>query len=294
MRTVTGSTQPGQAPLVGFSWDMTSEHDRLAPYAARLTGPDRAFMVGPYARDLETVERAVRFCEEHDLVPLLHTLDLDLCGLDPVDDVLVKRLGEAARRLGVEWVTTDLAMWTKDGESLVEALVPMPWVAEAVDYVVPRIERMQELLGVRVAVENSSYAYVVGDANPFTLQCEIARRADAVVVYDVGHHLIASRVSGIGTEDLMPDDYAWDLVVESHLSGVTVLAAGDGRLTADDQHAAPISEELWLLARRYMPKARALRAMVAESEGIHGEDLVAKVGRMADEVRIWRGERAPA
>ncbi|MEW2574735.1 multinuclear nonheme iron-dependent oxidase [Streptomyces syringium] len=289
MRTVSEAAPPGARPLVGFSWDMTSEHERLAPFAERLAGEDRAFMVGPYARDAATVDEAVRFCEQHALVPLLHTLDLDLCGLDPVDDELVKQLGDAVRRLGVSWVTTDLAMWTKDGESLVEALVPMPWIEDSVDYVVPRVERMQELLGVRVAVENSAYAYVVGDANPFALQSEIARRADAFMVYDVGHHLIASEVSGIATDALMPEDFAWDRVVEGHLSGVTVLAADDG-VTADDQHAAPIREELWLLARRHLPAATGLRAMVAESEGIRGEDLVAKVGRMAAEVRIWRGE----
>ncbi|GAA2434410.1 DUF692 family multinuclear iron-containing protein [Streptomyces mauvecolor] len=291
MRTVTDAAPPGGPPLVAFSWDMTTEHDRLAPFAAQLTGTDRAFMVGPYARDMTTIDEALRFCDQYDLVPLLHTLDLDLCGLDPIDETLVRQLGVAARRLGVEWVTTDLAMWTKDGEALVEALVPMPWIADAVDYVVPRVERMQELLGVRVAVENSSYAYVIGDANPFTLQSEIVVRADAAMVYDVGHHLIASTVSGISTDDLMPADYAWDRVVESHLSGVTVLAAEDGP-TADDQHAAPISEELWQLARRHMPEARGLRAMVAESEGIRGEDLVTKVGRLAAEVEIWRKDGA--
>lgn len=280
---------PGQPPLVAFSWDITSEHHRLAPCAPRLAGPGRAFMAGPYARDAATVETAVRFCEQHGLVPLLHTLDLDLCGLDPVDEQLVKQLAEAVRRLGVTWVTTDLAMWTKDGEALVEALVPMPWTEDAVEHVVPRVERMQDLLGVRIAVENSSYAYATGDANPFALQAEIARRADAYLAYDVGHHLIAATVAGARADELMPDDFAWDRVVEGHLSGVTVLAEDDG-ITADDQHAAPIREELWQLARRHLPRASALRAMVAESEGIRGEDLVAKVDRMAREVRSWRGE----
>jgi hypothetical protein len=97
---VTEAAPPGGPPLVAFSWDMTTEHDRLAPFAGQLTGADRAFMVGPYARDMTTIDEALRFCDEYDLVPLLHTLDLDLCGLDPIDETLVKQLGVAARRLG--------------------------------------------------------------------------------------------------------------------------------------------------------------------------------------------------
>lgn len=276
----------GDTPLVAMSWDMTTEHDRLTPYAEDLVRHARSFMVGPYARDASIVDEALRFCSRYDLVPLLHTLDLDLCGLDPLEEDVVAQLGGAARRLGVEWVTTDLAMWAKDGESLVEALVPMPWIADAVDYIVPRVERIQDILGVRVAVENSSYAYVLGEDNPFDIQSEIVRRADSYAAFDVGHYLIATEVTGEDTRTFLPRDFCWDKVVEAHLSGVTVLDAPNG-VVADDQHPAPISEQLWDLAGRTLPAAPHLRAVVAESEGMQGRDLVDKVARLAEEVARW-------
>jgi uncharacterized protein (UPF0276 family) len=281
---MTGSREAA-VPLIAASWDITSEHEKLEPYAGEVAAD--AFLIGPYAWDMQSVDKGLKFCKDYGLTPLLHTLDLDLCGLDPLNEALVANLGAIARRLQVGWVTTDLAMWMRDDEALVEALVPMPWTEDAIDYIVPRVTRVQEILGLPVALENSSYAYVVGDANPFEIQCAIAKATDSLMVFDVGHYLIASVTSGVDLDSLLPRDFLWERVVEGHISGVTILSARDG-VIADDQHATPISEQLWELAAATMPRARQLRYMVAESEGISGPDLVGKVRRMRAEVARWQ------
>jgi uncharacterized protein (UPF0276 family) len=274
-------------PLIGLSWDVTTEHAKLEPATRRYLPAAEAFMVGPYAGDTAAVDLALEYCLRHGFSPLVHTLDLDLCGIDPLDSRVLSGLADAVRRLGVDWVTTDLAMWSYRGQPLVDNLVAIPWVDGVVEHVVPRVIRIQEELGVRVAVENSAYAFGVGELNPYSVQDEIARRADARLCFDVGHALITAEVTGRDPVDLIPDDFSWDLVVEGHLAGVTTLACSDG-VTSDDQHRAPIAPRVFSLAARTLAQADNLVAWVAESEGITAGDLAHKVAAMHREVRLWR------
>jgi uncharacterized protein (UPF0276 family) len=273
-------------PLVSLSWDVSTEHDTLAPHIERYAPWVDAFMVGPYADDEAAVDLAIDFCSRHGLTPLLHALDLDLCGLDPLDPETLALLATAVRRLGVEWVTADLAMWSWGGQPLVDNLVPIPWVEGVVEHVVPRVRQIQDALGVQVAVENSSYAFGVGDLDPFAVQAIIADDADAVLCFDVGHALITAEVIGVDPFKLVPTDFPWERVMEGHVAGVTSLQVKAG-ITSDDQHRAPIADRVWDLAAATLGQAENLVVWVAESEGITAADLVRKVAAMHAQVRQW-------
>ncbi len=273
-------------PLVSLSWDITTEHDRLAPHTDRYAPWVDAFMVGPYANDEAAIDLTVEYCGRHGLTPLVHALDLDLCGLDPLDPDVLRGLRTAAQRLGVEWITADLAMWSWGGQPLVDNLVAIPWVEGVVEHVVPRVRQIQDALGVQVAIENSSYAFGVGDLDPFAVQAIIADEADAVLCFDVGHALITAEVIDADPYTVVPADFPWSLVVEGHVAGVTSLQVGAG-VTSDDQHRAPIADRIWDLAAATLGRAENLVVWVAESEGISAPDLARKVAAMHAQVRQW-------
>ena len=156
-----------------------------------------------------------------------------------------------------------------------------------VEHVVERVRVIQDVLGVRVAVENSAYGFGIGDLNPFAVQAEIAQRADAWLCFDVGHTLITAEVTGRDVAELVPDDFPWELVVEAHVAGVTTLPYSNG-FTSDDQHGAPITDRICALAERTLSRAENLVVWVAESESIKAPDLARKVERMHREVRRWK------
>jgi uncharacterized protein (UPF0276 family) len=276
-----------QYPIVGFSWDITTEHDTLAARTDRYLPWAEAFMVGPYTGDDASIDTAIDYCMRYGLTPLIHTLDLDLCGIEPLNPQLLAQLAAMVHRLGVEWVTADLAMWVRRGQLLVDNLMAAPWVDGVVEHTIPRVRQIQDALGARVAIENSAHCFGVGHLNPFAIQAQIAAETDAYLCFDVGHTLITAEVTGQDPDELMPADFPWDLVVEGHVAGVTSLACADG-VTSDDQHRAPIADRIWKLAGCTLAKAQNLVAWVAESEGISAPDLSRKVATMHAEIRRWQ------
>lgn len=142
---------------VCFSCDSITDMD-VAELTAREVGSDATwFSVGILADDQELALRSTEFCRRHGLHALFHPLDLDICGTDPLDDRLLRALGERAAELDSPWLNIDLAMWVRDGETLLESLVPMPLVDEAVDWAVDRIKHAQDVIGRPLTIENAPY-----------------------------------------------------------------------------------------------------------------------------------------
>src|SRR6266481_1009948 len=95
-------------------------------------------------RALQVLER-VR--NDHPLV--LHGVSLSIGGTDPLDAVYLRALRDLADRFAPAWVSDHLC-WTGVDAHNLHDLLPLPWTEELLAHRLPRVERVQEVLGQRL------------------------------------------------------------------------------------------------------------------------------------------------
>lgn len=272
---------------VCFSCDSLTAADIAEETAQQVGSLASWYGVGILADDQALALRWAEFCRRHGLHALFHPLDLDICGTDPLDDRVLRALGDRARELGSGWLNIDLAMWVRRGEALLESLVPMPLVDESVDWAVERIKHAQDVIGRPLTIENAPYPFVVGDRDILTLMSRIAERADCLMTIDVGH-LYGLRTQS-GLDPVLPSDadIAWDRVVEAHMSGTFTRRFDGGVRVVDDKHDWPVCEEVWEAAEALLPRAPYLRSVMVEAEGMGVSELSESVRRFARRTEQW-------
>lgn len=84
-----------------------------------------------------------------------HGLSLSLGGPTPLDEVFLRKIRSFLDLHKVELYTEHLSYCSDDGH--LYDLMPIPFTAEAVEYVAQRIRQTQDMLGRRIAVENASF-----------------------------------------------------------------------------------------------------------------------------------------
>ncbi|MGW1867263.1 multinuclear nonheme iron-dependent oxidase [Streptomyces mauvecolor] len=268
-------------PVLGLSTDSMTERELAAEVVRRSTRPVTAFSAAALCGQDDLVQDLRAFSEGNGLSVYFHALDLDLCGIDPVDPGMVRQIAEYAKILGSPWITTDFAMWVLHGETLIENMVPVPLTREAVDWVGDRVKHIQDIAQMPVIGENPPYPVLVGDLDILTFMSEVAERADCGLCMDIGHLYILRQQRGEPVERPEDADFPWERVVEAHISGITVRDFGAYPLV-QDQHKWPVDEPVWRTTDILMPKMTRLQALIGESEGMSADDLIAKLERMDD------------
>ncbi len=84
-----------------------------------------------------------------------HGLSLSIGGPDPLDETFLLRLKGFMRQHDIDVYTEHLS-YSSAGGHLYD-LMPIPFTSEAVSYVAKRIQRVQEILEMRIGMENVSY-----------------------------------------------------------------------------------------------------------------------------------------
>jgi uncharacterized protein (UPF0276 family) len=194
---------------------------------------------GRSARDLRF------FTERYPFV--CHGLSLSLGGIAPLDEALLRRIKVFMRQHGITLYTEHLS-WSSDEHQLYD-LLPIPLTEKALHWTVDRIQRAQDILGQRIAIENASY-YV---APPGAEMAEsefisaVVQQADCLLHLDVNNIYVNSCNFAFD-----PLDFLHALPLERtayiHVAGHYVEADG----LRIDTHGAPVIDPVWsLLASAY-------------------------------------------
>lgn len=104
-------------------------------------------MGGAYGRDLRMFTERYSFA--------LHGLSLSLGGPSPLDEMLLHKIRQFMDQHGMQLYSEHLSYCTDEGH--LYDLLPIPFTAEAVQYVAARIRRTQDILERRIAIENASF-----------------------------------------------------------------------------------------------------------------------------------------
>ena len=171
-----------------------------------------------------------------------HGLSLDIGGMRPLDETLLRRIRDFMALHDVRLYTEHLS-WCGDDGHLYD-LLPIPLTGDAVRWVAERIRRAQDILGQRIGIENASY-YVAppgAEMDEAAFIRAVVEEADCHLHLDVNNIYVNSRNFGFD-----PHAYLQSLPLERvcyiHVAGHYV--EPDGLII--DTHGAEVIDPVWQL-----------------------------------------------
>jgi uncharacterized protein len=182
----------------------------------------------------------------------LHGVSLSLAADCPPDDTHLQRLKALADRVQPALVSEHLA-WSAWRGQYHPDLLPFPRTHEALNRIAGNIQKTQDVLQRRIAIENPThYLQLPGhDWSEVEFLTELSRRTGCGLLLDVNNVYISAHNQDVDPT-LYLDAFAADAVMEIHLAGHTV-DPGDSSLLIDS-HDAPIIDEVWALYRRVIER----------------------------------------
>lgn len=180
------------------------------------------------------------FTERHPFV--CHGLSLSLGGIAPLDQTLLRRTRQFMSEHGITLYTEHLS-WCADDSHLYD-LLPIPLSEKALKWTVDRIKQAQDILGMRIGIENASY-YVAppgAEMREEEFIREIVQQADCLLHLDVNNIYVNSVNFGFDAIEFL-DALPLERTCYMHVAGH--YAEADGLLI--DTHGAEVIDPVWRL-----------------------------------------------
>ena len=184
------------------------------------------------------------FTERYPFV--IHGLSLSIGSPAPLDEKLLLDIKQFIKEHNIRCYSEHLSYCSDDGH--LYDLLPIPFTDEAVDYVAARIRRVQEILEMRIAIENVSfYAPTDTSLSESEFVNAVVREADCDLLLDINNIVVNSINHRYDAREFMLAMPA-DRVRYFHIAGHHV-EAEDLRV---DTHGDPVGDLAWdLLADAY-------------------------------------------
>lgn len=193
-----------------------------------------AGMGGRSARDLRAFTERFPF--------VCHGLSLSLGGIAPLDIALLKRIRSFMAEYGMSLYTEHLS-WCADDSHLYD-LLPIPLTGDAVRWTAARIRQAQDILGMRIGIENASY-YVAppgAEMSESEFISAVIAEADCLLHLDVNNIYVNSRNFGFDPLAFM-DSLPLQRTAYIHVAGH--YTEPDGLII--DTHGAEVIDPVWSL-----------------------------------------------
>lgn len=193
---------------------------------------------GASARDLRALTERFPF--------VTHGLSLSIGSPAELDEDFCKDLKKFLDLHKIADYTEHLTYCSDNGH--LYDLMPIPFTAEAVEYVAARVRRVQDILQRRIALENASYYAAPGkEMSEIEFIRAVIDRADCDLLLDVNNICVNSINHGYDAAKFLAE-LPHERVRYIHVAGHYV-EAEDLRV---DTHAADVIEPVWnLLDRAY-------------------------------------------
>ena len=183
----------------------------------------------------------------------LHGVSMSLAADRVPDPAHLHRLRALAERVQPALVSEHLA-WSAWGGHYHPDLLPFPRDGAALSRVAANIARAQDVLGLRIAIENPSH-YLRLDGHAWSEQAflaELVRRTGCGLLLDVNNVYVSACNMGFDAVEWL-DAFPGEAVMEIHLAGHSVDANSQPPLLIDS-HDAPIAEPVWRLYRHVIER----------------------------------------
>ena len=206
---------------------------------------------------------------------VMHGVSLSLASTSPLDTDYLKDLKALIARAEPSWVSDHLC-WTGVHGVNLHGLLPIPYTQEALEHVVPRLHKVQEILGRPLAIENvSSYVrYAHSDMTEWEFLTELVRRTGCQLLFDVNNVFVGAFNHGYDALEFI-HGVPREAVVQFHLAGHT-----DMGTYVIDTHDHPIRDEVWELYAAAVKHFGPVSTMIERDANIPPlAEVVAELGR---------------
>lgn len=196
----------------------------------------------------------------------LHGVSLSLAADCAPDEVHLQRLKRLVERVQPALVSEHLAWSAWRGEYHPD-LLPFPRTREALRRISANIQRTQETLGRRIAIENPTH-YLPLDGHDYSeldFLTELTLSTGCGLLLDVNNIHISAHNLGFSAADYI-DAVPAAAIMEIHLAGFTQDPGGSRLLI--DSHAAPIADEVWSLYDRLIQRIGARPTLIERDDQI--------------------------
>jgi uncharacterized protein len=152
---------------------------------------------------------------------VMHGVSLSIGSTDPLDLDYLRKLKALAARVGAVWVSDHLC-WTGVAHRNAHDLLPVPYNEATLRHVVERIQRVQDLLGRPLILENpSTYAaFQESTMTEWDFIAQMAEAADCGLLLDVNNVFVSCFNNRWSAADYLAA-IPHDRVVQYHLAGHT-------------------------------------------------------------------------
>ena len=175
-----------------------------------------------------------------------HGLSLSIGSTDPLDEKFVHDVKDFMREHQIKLYSEHLSYCSHEGH--LYDLMPIPFTSEAVTHVAKRIQRVQDILEQKIAIENVSYYAAPGqEIDEIDFFNAVIEEADCDVLLDLNNIYVNSINHGYDAETFLKSIPA-HRIAYAHIAGHYVEA--DDFLI--DTHGADVIDPVWnLLAKAY-------------------------------------------
>jgi hypothetical protein len=235
---------------------------------------------GPRLAWLETIRR------RHPIS--LHGVGLSLAADAEPEASHLRRFAALVERIEPALVSEHLA-WSSWRGSYRPDLLPFPRTHEAFGRLVDNIDRVQQALRRRIAIENPSHYLIIDghDYDEIAFLTALARRSGCGLLLDVNNVFVSARNLGFDAEayvDAFPAGY----VDEIHLAGHSA-DPSFGEALLIDSHDAPVSPAVWSLYERLIARIGPRPTLIERDDNLPAFEALQLERRRAEAVL-----RAPA
>lgn len=197
----------------------------------------------------------------------LHGVALSLAADAEPDAAHLRRLAELARRIEPALISEHLA-WSAWRGAYHPDLLPFPRTSEALARIAGNIQRTQDALQRRVAIENPSHYLQMPDHawDEIDFLAELVRRTGCGLLLDVNNVYVSARNLGFSAQAYI-DAFPGAPVMEIHLAGHAP-DPGLGEALLVDSHDAPVAPEVWALYERLVARIGARPTLIERDDNL--------------------------
>lgn len=173
-----------------------------------------------------------------------HGLSLSIGSPAPLNTELLLAIKKFMCEHGVRYYSEHLSYCSDEGQ--LYDLLPIPFTEEAIDYVAERIQRAQDILGQRIAIENSSYYCAPQqEMSESEFINAVIKKADCALLLDVNNIYVNSINHGYDPYEFLAS-LPGERTAYIHIAG-HYKEAEDLRV---DTHGAPVIASVWQLLEK--------------------------------------------
>jgi hypothetical protein len=233
---------------------------------------------GPAHRQLERIRA--------DYPISLHGVGLSIGGERPLDEAHLARLKDLDRRYQPGLFSEHLAWSTHDGIYFND-LLPVPYTSEALDRVCDHVDRVQEVLGRRMLLENPS-TYVSFETTTMSeiafLEAVVARTGCGLLL-DVNNVYVSATNQGTSPEAYLAA-FPVAHVDEIHLGGHAEDEDDTGARMLIDAHDRAVADAVWALYRTTIRRTGAMATLIEWDNDVPAWETLLDQARHADAVMV--------